>query len=150
MVKRLFFPLTLLAILALQAMSVQAEELRVEPDRTQLYEGEVLTLTVKGTMKLDINLSNLFDFNLSDLPTPDIEKVEPDFKVLAQNQRYSIRTVNNDMVGEITWTYQLAPEKTGKLTIPALTFRDSTSDPVTIEVISGSPPDQGTSNARDS
>ncbi|WP_246166663.1 BatD family protein [Marinobacter salinexigens] len=131
-------------------MASHAEELRVEPDRTQLYEGEVVTLTVKGTMKLDINLSNLFDFNLSDLPNPDIEKVEPDFRILSRNQRYSIRTVNNDMVGEITWTYQLAPESTGKLTIPALTFRDATSEPVTIEVIDGTPPQQDPASARDS
>jgi hypothetical protein len=46
------------------------------------------------------------------------------------------------MVGEITWTYQLAPQKTGKLTIPPLSFRDSRSTPVTIEVISGTPPNQ--------
>src|SRR5690606_918615 len=52
------------------------------------------------------------------------------------------QTVNNEMVGEITWTYQLAPTRTGTLTIPELTFKDSTSAPVTIEVVSGTPPDQ--------
>src|SRR5690606_15095363 len=76
------------------------------------------------------------------LPSPDIEKVEPDFEILARNQRYSVQTVNNEMVGEITWTYQLAPTSTGTLTIPELTFKDSVSDPVDIEVISGTPPDQ--------
>ncbi|MGC8119362.1 BatD family protein [Marinobacter sp. VGCF2001] len=118
------------------------EKLTVEPDRTQLYEGEVLTLTVKGSMKIDINLSNLFSFDLSQLPSPDIEKVEPDFEILARNQRYSVQTVNNEMVGEITWTYQLAPTRTGALSIPALTFKEAVSDPVSIEVISGTPPDQ--------
>ncbi|MCK7547117.1 BatD family protein [Marinobacter koreensis] len=150
MVKRILATLTGLCLLLALIPASYADGLTVEPDRTRLYEGEVLTVTVKGTMKLDINLSNLFNFDLSELPAPDIDKVKPDFEILGQNQRYSIRTVNNDMVGEITWTYQLAPTKTGKLTIPALTFKDSTSKPVTIEVVSGSPPDQQNSAARDS
>lgn len=141
MVKR---TVTLLALLWLVlASAVQADELRVEPDRTRLYEGEVLTLTVKGRMKIDINLGNLFDFNLSDLPSPDIEKVEPDFEILARNQRYSIQTINGDMVGEITWTYQLAPTRTGTLTIPPLTFKGATSKAIDIEVVPGAPADQG-------
>lgn len=141
MVKR---TVTLLALLWLVlASAVQADELRVEPDRTRLYEGEVLTLTVKGRMKIDINLGNLFDFNLSDLPSPDIEKVEPDFEILARNQRYSIQTINGDMVGEITWTYQLAPTRTGTLSIPPLTFKGTTSKAIDIEVVPGAPADQG-------
>ncbi|MEE2762428.1 MAG: BatD family protein [Pseudomonadota bacterium] len=149
MVKRLTSFATLLVLLGLGAM-VQAGELKVEPDRKRLYEGEVVTVTVTGSMKLDINLSNLFNFDLSNLPAPDIEKVEPDFEVLAQNQRYSIRTVNSEMVGVITWTYQLAPKRNGQLTIPALSFQDSTSEPVTIEVVSGSPPDEEVAATRDS
>ncbi|HET8799701.1 MAG TPA: BatD family protein [Marinobacter sp.] len=154
MVTRLIQLLTWVLILAgpvsgLASPFAGAQELTVEPDRTRLYEGEVLTLTVKGSMKLDINLSNLFDFNLSDLPSPDIEKAEPDFKILARNQQYSIRTVNDEMVGEITWTYQLAPTTTGKLTIPSLSFRGAHSEPVTIEVVDGTPPDQA-AGSRDS
>src|SRR5690554_3911389 len=129
-------------LLLLSAVSHAADRLVVEPDRTQLYEGEVLTLTVKGSMKIDINLSNLFSFDLSQLPSPDIEKVEPDFEILARNQRYSVQTVNNEMVGEITWTYQLAPTRTGTLTIPALTFKDTSSSPVTVEVTDVTPPNQ--------
>ncbi|MDK9557407.1 BatD family protein [Marinobacter sp. M216] len=146
MVKPLTFPTILLLLLVTLTTSLRAEELKVEPDRTRLYEGEVLTLTITGSMKLDINLSNLFDFDLSELPAPDIEKVEPDFEVIGKNQRYSIRTENSEMIGEITWTYQLAPRRNGTLTIPTLSFRDSTSKPVKIEVVSGHPPDQGTAS----
>lgn len=144
MVKRLITPAVFLFLLAAFCLPVQAQsqQLTVEPDRTRLYEGEVLTLTVKGSMEIDINLGNLFDFDMSSLPKPDIEKVEPDFEILAQNQQYSIRTVNSQMMGEITWTYQLAPKATGKLTIPALTFKGAVSEPVTVEVVDGSPPDQ--------
>ena len=66
MVKRLMIPavcLFLLTALWLPAQAqphTQARQLTVEPDRTRLYEGEVLTLTVKGSMEIDINLGNLF------------------------------------------------------------------------------------------
>lgn len=150
MVSRLTCPLILMLLVTMAGQAMAANDLTVEPDRTRLYEGEVLTLTVRGSTKIDINLSNLFDFDMSSLPKPDIEKVEDNFEILARNQQYSIRTINNEMVGEITWTYQLAPKNTGKLTIPALTFRDSRSDPVTIEVISGSPPDQQADESKDS
>ena len=152
MVKRLIIPtiwLVVSAILMAIWLPAHAGELTVEPDRTRLYEGEVLTLTVKGSTKIDINLSNIFDFDISSLPSPDIEKVTPDFEILARNQQYSIRTINGDMVGEITWTYQLAPASTGKITIPALTFRDAVSKPVTIEVVDGNPPGQA-DTSRDS
>lgn len=151
MVSRLTYPFILISLLlSMAGQAMAANDLIVEPDRTRLYEGEVLTLTVKGSTKIDINLGNLFNFDMSSLPKPDIEKVEDDFEILARNQQYSIRTVNNEMIGEITWTYQLAPKTTGKLTIPALKFRDSESDPVTINVISGSPPDQEADASRDS
>ena len=150
MVKRLITPAVclflltaLLTVICLPAQAqTQSQRLTVEPDRTRLYEGEVLTLTVKGSMEIDINLGNLFDFDMSNLPKPNIEKVEPDFEILAQNQQYSIRTVNSQMMGEITWTYQLAPKGTGKLTIPELTFKGAVSEPVTVEVVDGTPPDQ--------
>lgn len=151
MVKRIFTSILCLLWLAAVGLPAQAQnqQLTVEPDRTRLYEGEVLTLTVKGSMEIDINLSNLFDFDMSNLPSPNIEKVEPDFEILARNQQYSIRTVNSRMVGEITWTYQLAPKKTGELTIPALKFRESMSEPVTIQVVDGTPPNQA-ATGRDS
>ncbi len=142
MVKRLITAAVCLFLLTAIWLPAQAQELTVEPDRTRLYEGEVLTLTVKGSMEIDINLGNLFDFDMSNLPKPDIEKVQPDFEILAQNQQYSIQTINNQMVGEITWTYQLAPTTTGELTIPALTFNNAVSEPVTVEVVDGTPPDQ--------
>ena len=142
MVKRLITAAVCLFLLITIWLPVQAQELIVEPDRTRLYDGEVMTLTVKGSMEIDINLGNLFDFDISSLPKPDIEKVQPDFEILAQNQQYSIHTINSQMVGEITWTYQLAPTTTGKLTIPALTFNGAVSEPVTVEVVDGTPPDQ--------
>lgn len=150
MVKRLATPLFLTAMLFCLAWpALAASELTVTPDRTRLYEGEVLSLNVRGSMKIDINLGNLFDLDISSLPSPDIEKLEENFEIIGRNQRYSIRTINNEMVGEITWTYELAPRTTGKLTIPALTFQEARSEPVDISVISGNPPDQDSQKPRD-
>ena len=149
MVRRLTVPAILLLILTCLTSTLQAGELKVEPDRTRLYEGEILTLTVTGNMKLDIDLSNLFEFDLSKLPSPDIDKLAPDFDILSRNQSYSISTINGKMMSEITWTYQLAPKNTGTLTIPPLKFQDATSDPITVEVVPGTPPDQA-ANSRTS
>ncbi|PSF06147.1 protein BatD [Marinobacter fuscus] len=142
MVNRVLCLAALMLAMTFPAIANAGKTLAVEADRNQVYEGEVLTVTVRGSMKIDINLSNLFSFDLSQLPSPDIEKAEPDFEILAKNQRYSVQTINGDMIGEITWTYQLAPTRTGTLTIPSLSFKDSTSEPVSIEVLAGAPPDQ--------
>ena len=150
MVNRLVFRLILIPILwALVANAVASDTLSAEADRQRLYEGEVLSLTVKGTMTIDINLSNLFDFDASSLPQPDMQKVKDTFDIIGQNQRYSIETVNGEMIGQVTWVYQLAPKKTGNLTIPSLRFRDAQSDAITVEVVDDNPPGQN-SSPRDS
>lgn len=137
MVKHFLALLTLFCLLA--ATTLQAGELRVEPDRTQMYEGDVLTLTVTGHLKAGSGLGGLFGFDLSSVPQPDIEKVEPDFRILSRSQRYSMQTINGEVTSEITWTYQLAPTRTGTLTIPALTLKDESSQPIQIEVLPGAP-----------
>lgn len=142
MVKRLIRQTIWLTMLMGLWLPAYAGTLTAEPDKTKLYEGDVLTLTVKGITEIDLSLSNLFNLDLSSLPAPDIEKVSPDFEILARSQNYSMRTGQGDMQGELTWTYQLAPKSTGKLTIPALTFQDSVSDPVSIEVLDSSAADQ--------
>lgn len=130
--------LALLAVLCLLSVTtVQAGELRVEPDRTQMYEGEVLTLTVTGHLEAGSGLGGLLNFNISGLPQPDIEKVEPDFRILSRSQRYSMQTINGEVSSEIIWTYQLAPTRTGTLTIPALTLKGESSQPIQIEVLPG-------------
>lgn len=151
MVSRLIHLLIVTAVVvAVAAPALAANTLTIEPDRMTLYQGEVLTLTVKGTAKIDLDIGNLFDSDMSTLPKPDIEKVEDEFEILSRNQQYSIRTLNSEMFGEIIWTYQLVPKTTGKLTIPAFSFRDARSRPLTIEVIAGSGPDQTAKGPRDS
>ncbi len=151
MVSRLTCASILISLLmAVAGQALAANELVVEPDRTRIHEGEVLTLTVTGKTDIEINLRNPFDFDMSSLPKPDIEKLEGDFEILSTNEQYSILSLNRDMVGEITWTYQLAPTTTGKLTIPALSFKDAESEPIDIQVESGAPTANEQDGPRDS
>ncbi|MDX1756646.1 MAG: BatD family protein [Marinobacter sp.] len=131
----------LLVLLMLPLLPAHAANLTVEPSRTELYEGETLTLVVKSSMKLSFSLDNIFDLGMPDLPMPDIDKLEPDFKVLSQNQRYSVQTINGEMHGDVTWTFEIAPTRTGDLQIPALSFKGATSEPIDITVKAGTAPD---------
>ncbi|MEX0605913.1 MAG: BatD family protein [Marinobacter sp.] len=140
MVARLIMVIALVSILATQVMAQQT--LRVEPDRLSLHENEALTLTVVGDMELSINLDSLFNLGSLELPAPDIEALEKDFEILGQNQKYSVRNINGDTHAEITWTYQLAPRRTGALTIPPLNFNDARSEPITITVQAGNAGDE--------
>lgn len=133
----------LLVLLLLPIFPAHGADLTVEPSRTELYEGETLTLVIKSSMKLSFSLDNIFDLGMPDLPMPDIDKLEPDFTVLSQNQRYSVRTINGEMHGDVTWTFEIAPTRTGKLQIPALSFKGATSTPIDINVKSGTAPDSG-------
>ncbi len=136
---------TLLALLLMLPIApALGANLTVEPSRTELHEGETLTLVIKSTMKLSFSLDNIFDLGMPDLPLPDIDKLEPDFKVLSQNQSYSIQTINGDMHGDVTWTFEIAPTRTGTLQIPALSFKGATSAPIDITVHSGSAPHSAT------
>lgn len=140
MVSRLIFLFILFFIQMAPAMA--SDELTVETNRTELYEGDTLTLTVQANIKLDFSLGDIFNPGAPQLPMPDISKLDPDFEVLSQNQKYSIRTVNGDMHGDITWVFELAPKRTGQLEIPSLSYHDQTSQPIAITVKEGTPPAQ--------
>ncbi len=138
MVIRLIFLLTLIFLQAAPAHA--SEGLTAEANRTELYAGDTLTLTVKANIKLEFNFESLFDPGAPQLPMPDVDKLAADFDILAQNQKYSIRTINSDMHGEITWVFQLAPKRTGTLTIPSLAYDGQVSAPVEITVREGTAP----------
>lgn len=138
MVTRLIFLLTLIIFQAVPALA--NEGLTAEANRTELYEGDTLTLTVKSNIKLEFSFNDLFDPGSPQLPMPDTDKLEEDFEILSQNQKYSIRTINSDMHGEITWVFQLAPKRTGNLTIPAISYDGQTSEPIEIAVREGTAP----------
>lgn len=130
-----------LLLMLLQPATAHAQDtLDAQVDRKTMHEDQTLTLTVTGKMPVSINLDMMFNLNDLELPSPDIEPLKKDFKILGNHQKYSVRSVNGDTTAIITWTYELAPQTTGTLTIPPLTFKNSTSEPVNVEVESGHAP----------
>ncbi|PAV26447.1 hypothetical protein CF392_05800 [Tamilnaduibacter salinus] len=130
-------------LLCLPALADGAS-LEARVDRDTLYENETLKLTLTGTMPFSMDISQLLNLSDMDLPEPDITALQDNFEIMDRHQKYSLRTVNGESEATIAWTYQLAPKRTGTLSIPALPFKDAQSDPLSITVQSGNaPPQQG-------
>lgn len=113
-------------------------KLDVSVDRTQIQADETLTLTVKGKVDLHLSLQNIFNFNMSQIPKPDLGDLEQNFDIVNQGQNYNVQSVNGHMTADVAWTFILAPKHTGTLTIPALSYKGATSDPIKITVTPGS------------
>ncbi|MFE8069544.1 BatD family protein [Marinobacteraceae bacterium S3BR75-40.1] len=116
-----------------------AASLSASVDRTELGMDDTLRLTVKADTEIEINLGSIFNLQNLELPAPDLGDLKDSFEVLDTNQSYSIRSVNGQHNAEITWTYLLAPKKTGELQIPKLTFKDAESQPLSVTVTKQSP-----------
>jgi len=117
------------------------DSLKASVDRTTLYSNEALQLEVQAQTKLELNLGTFFNLAGVDVPMPDLTPLEEDFRVLNRNQHMSVRSVNGDHSAHITWTYLLAPKRSGELVIPELTFEDKTSEAIEIIVYPGVSPD---------
>jgi len=135
--------IVLLTLLALLGATPAFANLTAEADRTEIHENDTLQLRVVGETDISFDLSTLMNLSSLQLPAPDLGELENSFRVLDTNQSYSIRTVNGDTQAMVTWTYQLAPLRTGQLQIPALKFKGDTSNPIMITVKSGDAPATG-------
>ncbi|MCG8611197.1 MAG: BatD family protein [Pseudomonadales bacterium] len=127
------------------SLSAQSDTLSVRVDKNKIYETDTLTLQIEGEVELDLSLGGLLSLGRSDFPAPDTTPLLSQFEILSQNQQYNMRHINGETKAQITWQYTLAPKQTGKLTIPALTLKDDSSEPIAIEVLPGqSKPGDGT------
>lgn len=120
MVKRLFL-LPFLLLLGFSHISM-ATEFTASVDRTQIGEQDTLTL------KLRINEQAIFG-------TPELKPLEQDFRIQGQQRSQQFRSVNGKTESFTEWNIGLLPRRTGTLTIPALTFKGETSQPIIIEVL---------------
>ncbi|GAA3559168.1 BatD family protein [Marinobacter xestospongiae] len=140
MVSRLTTTLLFLIALITPLSQVQAaDSLTVEADQTELSDNDIITLTIKSSIELDLTLSDLINFDVSDIPMPDLSPLESDFEILGTpSHRHQIRSTNSSVVNHITWSVQIAPKRTGELEIPPIRFRDQTSEPIPLTVKPGS------------
>lgn len=130
--------LVLLLMLFFLETATAADALDVLVDRPVIHENETLKLTVKGSTELELNLGTIMNRRSIDFPEPDLTELKESFDIVAQRRAYSLQSINGEHFAEVTWTYQLAPRKTGELMIPSIEFNGVKSEPRTVEVKPGS------------
>ncbi len=96
-------------------------QLGAELDRSRIYQDETVTLVISAPGAAQ-------DGDL------DLSLLEKDFEVLGRSQSTRIRTINGRTETMTHWRISLAPEKTGKLTIPPIKLGGRASRPLSLEV----------------
>lgn len=66
--------------------------------------------------------------------SPDLAPLERDFQVLNQQRSNQFRSVNGRTESFTEWTLTLTPKRTGKLAIPAISFKNSRTQAITMNV----------------
>ncbi|MBK5965027.1 hypothetical protein CCR95_13265 [Thiocystis minor] len=110
-----------LSILWLLTMSVAgAADLQVQLDRNRLSVQDTLTLrlTADGTTSGE----------------PDFTPLTQDFDILSRGQTKTTSIINGAMSHTRQWTLELAPKRTGALSIPSLSLGNARSQSLTVEV----------------
>ena len=90
-------------------------------DRNPVGVGETVTLT--------------FTSNGVAAISPDFTVLEQDFEVQGSSQSNSIQIVNGAANVQTLWQLELAPRKTGTLTVPAIRFGNEQSPSLTLQVV---------------
>ncbi|CAM3636096.1 BatD family protein [Parendozoicomonas haliclonae] len=90
-------------------------------DRNEITEGEALVYTLRSD-------------GLTLRGSPDFAPLEKDFDILGTSRSNQIRMINGENASWVEWNITLMPKREGTLTLPALTFGDSTSNPIQIKV----------------
>ncbi|MEQ6886894.1 BatD family protein [Salicola sp. Rm-C-2C1-2] len=132
-------PIVLLATLTGWSSAALAE-LTASAGPERLYSNELITLTLETETELDFSLGSLLNPAEMKIPHPDTTPLKADFRILDRHQRMAIQSDNGINEGKVTWTFLLAPAKTGNLTIPALRFQDMQSRPIDVTVRPGVAP----------
>lgn len=113
--------IVLFLLLTLVTKSALAVAFEASVDRTTVGEGESVLLTVKYN-------ANIFSGN------PDLSVLEKDFNVVSQNRKNNFQFINGKSNSWTIWTIALIPNSKGKVTIPSISFKGETTQPITINV----------------
>lgn len=116
------------AILTLCAVFASAEEVVVELSQKEVGINESFSVVFTSQDQLRSN--------------PDFSPLNEDFAVISKSQSHQTFITNGKVDQEIRWNLVLIPKREGVLTIPALSFGDSRSSPMTIEVKEATSPQQ--------
>jgi hypothetical protein len=119
--KRWFFILLLSLIQPLWVYPALAQEINAFVDRNAVAEGETLRLIIETSER---NPSG----------DPDLSPLAKDFQVLGTTSSNQVSIVNGAVTAKTRWIVTLAPQRSGTLTIPALTVSQGQTPPITIQV----------------
>ena len=98
-----------------------AQTFEAKVNRSSLPEGETFLLTVE----LEGATSN---------KTPDFEALNDDFTIYSVANAYRTNIINGNVSTSQQWNLVLMPNKSGKLTIPAIGLENYKTQPLTINV----------------
>ncbi len=102
------------------ASSAALAELTASVNRTELSGQEALVYTLRS--------------DGSSAGTLDLTPLQKDFFVLGSSRSNQIRIINGKNESWTEWNITLQPRRDGLVTIPALTYNNSSSEPITITV----------------
>lgn len=120
--KHLFhaFVFSLLFCGLLLSSVVQAADIRVRIDRSQVEVNETFTLTFESSEAVDDD--------------PDFSPLEKDFQVLNQSTSSNISIINGQYTRNQRWSVTLMALREGNITIPSINFGSDVSPPYKISI----------------
>jgi hypothetical protein len=140
-VSSFMFRCFLLIALMASTFSIMAETtLTASVDRNKIYESDTLNLVIMGEIEMDFSLGGIMNFGRGQLEAPNTDALSNNFEILDQKQSYNMQSINGDTTAQVTWTYNLAPKRTGALEIPAIEYKDAKSNTLTVNILKGKAP----------
>ncbi|MCB1920631.1 MAG: protein BatD [Candidatus Competibacteraceae bacterium] len=117
--------LSILLLSLVQALwaypALAAQEINAFVDRNTVAEGETLQLIIEVAER---NPSG----------DPDLSPLSKDFQVLGTTSSNQVSIVNGAVSAKTRWVVTLAPQRSGTLTIPAITVGQQQTQPITLQV----------------
>ncbi|TNC82464.1 MAG: protein BatD [Oleiphilus sp.] len=137
--QRLFVLLIGLCLIG-PASTYAQPELNASVDRNKIYASDTLNLRVVGNFEMEMSFGGILNFGRNQVGSPDTSALEQDFEILDQQQSYNMQSINGKTTSQVTWTYTLAPKRTGELSVPAIEFKGTSSQPIPVTVLPGTAP----------
>lgn len=114
-----------IVIMMLFSVSVSAAQIDASVDRNPITLSDSFQLTFTATVSPDGD--------------PNFSPLKQDFDIINQQKNSQLSWVNGSTNRTIQWTLTVMAKRVGELTIPAISFGDDASSPLSIKVIETAP-----------
>ena len=92
-----------------------APQLQATLEEHEINQGE--------TVNLQITLTQAASDNAQPTAEPEVTALQGSFEILSSQKSTASRYVNGQSSSQITWTYQIEPQQSGQLTLPAISLQ---------------------------